>query len=101
MYYLLYKELSFLATLASMSFFKRSGTYNLDCFGRVGGIKRCENRQKIWEHMFFVCNYLNKNKFLLPYLQPVILFCTLTSKNPEISFLGYKVGKLIFSRVCV
>ena len=49
-----------------------------------------------------VINYLNKNKFLLPYLQSVILFCTITSKNAificlgEISFLGYKVGKLIF-----
>ena len=34
--YLLYKEIPFLAMLASMSFFKRSGTYNLYCFGRVG-----------------------------------------------------------------
>ena len=38
-------------------------------------------------------NYLNKNKSLLPYLQSVILFLTLTSKNAificlgEISFL--------------
>ena len=44
--------------------------------------------------------------FVLPYLQSVILFGTLTSKNAificlgEISFLGYKVGKLIlFLRV--
>ena len=49
-----------------------------------------------------VINYLNKNKFLLPYLQSVILFDTLTSKNAificlgEISFLSYQVGKLIF-----
>ena len=28
-----------------------------------------------------VINYLNKNKFLLPYLQSTILFCTLTSKH--------------------
>ena len=27
--------MTFLATLASMSFFKRSGTYNLDCLGKV------------------------------------------------------------------
>ena len=50
----------------------------------------------------YVINYLNKNKFLLPYLQSVILFCTLTSKNAnficlcERSFLGYKVDKLFF-----
>ena len=49
-----------------------------------------------------VINYLKKNKFLMPYLQSVILFCTLTSKNAtficlgKICFLGYKVGKLIF-----
>ena len=49
-----------------------------------------------------VINYLNKNKFLLPYLQYVI-FCTFTRKNvificfSEISFLNYKVGKLFFS----
>ena len=46
MYYLLYKEMSFLATLTSMSFFKRSGTYNLYSFGRAGYKKatvvRCE-----------------------------------------------------------
>ena len=47
-----------------------------------------------------VINYLNKNRFFLPCLQSVILFCTLTSKNAificlgEVSFLGYKVGKL-------
>ena len=33
MYYLLYKEMSCLATLASIIF---SGTYNLYCFGSVG-----------------------------------------------------------------
>ena len=49
-----------------------------------------------------VINYLKKNKFLLPYLQSMIFFCLLTSKHvifislAEISFLGYKVGKLIF-----
>ena len=54
-----------------------------------------------------VINYLNKNKLLLPYLQSVILFGTLTSKNAvficlgEISVLGYQVGKLIFSPGCV
>ena len=44
-------------------------------------------------------NYLN-NKFLLFYLQSVILFCTLTSKNAIFRlsgrFFSYKVGKLIF-----
>ena len=55
-----------------------------------------------------VINYLNKNKFLLHYLQSVILFGTLTSKNVificlgEISFLGCQVGKLIFfSGLCL
>ena len=49
-----------------------------------------------------VLNYLNRDKFLLLNLQSVILFGTLTSKNAificlgEISFLGCKVGKLIF-----
>ena len=63
--------MSFLATLESMNFFKRSGTYNLYCFGRVGYKKLCENRKKIWDHMFFmqasdcVINYLNKIKFFV------------------------------------
>ena len=54
-----------------------------------------------------VINYLNKNKFLLPYLQSVIPFCTLTSKNAIFiclgvtSFLGYKVGKLILFPGCL
>ena len=62
----------------------------------------------MWEHKLFmqasdcVINYLNKNKFLLPYLQSVTLFCILTSKIAificlgKISYLGYKVSKLIF-----
>ena len=54
--------------------------------------------------------YLNKKKsFVLPYLQSVIHFCTLTSKNAificlgEISFLGHIVGKVFvfFSPGCV
>ena len=72
MYYLLYIEMSFLATLASMSFFKRSDTYNLYCFGRVGYKKTMWKQQnKYGEHMFFmqasdsVINYLNKNKFFV------------------------------------
>ena len=45
-----------------------------------------------------VTNNLNKNKFLLPYLQSVVLVCTLTSKNVvficlgEISFFRLKNG---------
>ena len=87
MYYLLYKEISFLATLASMSFFKRSGTYNLYCFGRVGHKHDVKTAKKyiyiyMGTHVLMqasdcVINYLNKNKFL----QSVILFCTLTSKT--------------------
>ena len=63
-----------------MSFFKRSGSYNLYSFGRVG-YKNDVNRKNIWEHMFFfffflfvfffffmqasdcVIIYLNKNNF--------------------------------------
>ena len=99
--------MSCLAPLASMSFFKRSGTYNVYSFGRAGYKNHVKTTQNIWEHMFLmqasdcVINYLNKNKFLLPYLQSVISFCTLISTNAificlgEIRFLGYKVGKLI------
>ena len=90
-----------------MSFFKRSGTYNLYRFGRDGYLNDVKTANNMGTHIFrqesdCVINYLNKNKFLLPYLQYVIYFCTLTSKNDifiylgEISFLGYKVGKLIF-----
>ena len=58
-----------------MSFFKRSGIYNLYYFGTAGykkkKKKRCENSKKIWEHMFVmqasdcVNNYLTKNKFFV------------------------------------
>ena len=55
-----------------------------------------------------VINYLNKNKCFVA-LSTIcdICFCTLTRTNAtficlgEISFLGYKVGKLFFSPVCV
>ena len=74
------------------------------------GIKNdVKNSTKIWEHMFFmqtsdcVINYLNKNKIFVA-LSTICgtFFFTLPSKNAvficlgEISFLGYKVGKLIF-----
>ena len=68
MYYLLYKEMT---TLASVSFFKRSGTYNLYSFGKVGYKNDVKTAKKIWEHMFFmqasdyVIIYLNKNKFFV------------------------------------
>ena len=91
-----------------MSFFKRSGIYNLDCFGRVGYKNDVKTVKKnMGTHVFMqasdcVINYLNKNKFLLRYLQS-ILFCTFTTFIclGEIGFLGYKVGKLIFFSVCV
>ena len=66
-YYLLYKEMSFLATLASVSFFKRSGTYSLDCFGWVGYKNDVKTAKHMGTHAFFmqsydsVINYLNKN----------------------------------------
>ena len=59
MYYLLYKEMSFLESLASMSFFKRSGTYNLYSFGRVGyknDVKK--KKKKKMGTCFFLCKYL-------------------------------------------
>ena len=114
MYYLLYKEMSFLVTLASMSFFQKI-CHNLDCFLRVGYKNDVKKAKRMGTHVFMqasdcVINYLYKNKFLLSSLQSVILFYTLTSKNAificlgEISFffLGYKVGKLIFfSGLCL
>ena len=108
-----------LATLTSMSFFKRSGTYNLDCFGRVGyknDVKTAKKKKKIYiyiyithVHMYLIVELITsiRIRFLLP-IYSLWYFCTLTSKNDificlgEISFLGYKVGKLIFfSPVCV
>ena len=101
MYYLLYKEMSFLATLASMSFIERSGTYSEYCFGRVGYKNDVKTAKIIWEHMLFmqasdcVINYLNKNKFFVAISTICDIFCTLTCKNAificlgEISFLGY------------
>ena len=94
----------------NISFFKRSGTYKLDCFGRAGykNDVKTAKKKKIWEHMF-LCKHLIvylitsiRISFLLSYLQSVIMFCTLTSKNAificfgKTGFLGYNVGKLIF-----
>ena len=36
-----------------MSFFKRSGVYNLDCFGKVGYKTNVKTAKQIWEHMFY------------------------------------------------
>ena len=70
MYYLLYKEMPFLATLASMSFFKRSGTDNLYCFGRVGIKTMWKQQTNMESHVFMqasdcVINYLTKNKYFV------------------------------------
>ena len=67
-YYLLYKEISFLATLTSMSFFKRSGTYNLYSFRRIGYKNDMKTAKNMGTHVFMqasdcVIIYLNKNKF--------------------------------------
>ena len=49
-----------------------------------------------------VINYFSKNKFFVAISTICDTFCTLTSKNAificldELSFLSYKVGKLIF-----
>ena len=57
MYYLPYTEMSFLATLASVSFFKRSGPYNLYCFGRVGYKNDVKTAQNMGTHVF-LCKHL-------------------------------------------
>ena len=66
--------MSFLAILASMSFFDRSGTYNLDCFGRVG-YKNDAMTTKIWKHMFFMqasdCVINNHNKIIIIFFYPI------------------------------
>ena len=51
-----------------MSFFKRSGTYTVDCFGRIGYKNDVKTAKNIGIHVFMkvsncVINYLNKNKF--------------------------------------
>ena len=95
-----------------MSFFKRSGTYNLNCFGKVGYKNDVKIANKCGNTLFMqasdcVINYLNKFFVALPTICDTF-FCTLIpSKNAvficlgEISFLSYKVGKLIFSPGCV
>ena len=73
------------------------------------GTKTMWKQQKKYGKTCFVCKHLIvylitsiRKVFLLPYLQYVVLFCILTRKNAificfsEISFLGYKVGKLFF-----
>ena len=65
------------------------------------GIKQCENSEtNMGTHVFmqasdFIINYLNKNKFLLPYLHLNISKNVLFICFGETSFLSYKVGKLI------
>ena len=109
MYYLLYKKMSFLVTLASMSFFKRSGTYNLFCFGRVGYKNNVKTTNTYGNTRCFLQTsdcaiiYRNKNKLFvaLSAICDTFVF-KLTSKNVvficlgETSCLDYKVGKLIF-----
>ena len=60
-----------------MSFFKRSGTYNLDCFGRVGYIndvktakkkKKKKKKKNMETHVLmqasdWIINYFNKISF--------------------------------------
>ena len=98
----------FLATLASMSFFKRSCTYNLDCFGRVWNKNDVKTASKygniccLYKHLIVFLIITIRISFLLPFLQSVIRFCTLKSENDificlgERRFLGYKVGKVFF-----
>ena len=70
-----------------MSVFKRSGVYNLDCFGRVGYKNNVKTAKQIWDHMVFCCffmqasdfviNYLNKNKCFVALSTFCDTFCTL------------------------
>ena len=60
--------MSFLAMLASMSFFKRSGTYNLYFFGSVGYKNDVKAAKNMGTHVFIQASdciiiNLNKNKF--------------------------------------
>ena len=63
--------MSFLARLASLSFFKRSGTYDLYCFESVGYKNDVKTANKYGSTCFFmpasdcVINYLNQNKFFV------------------------------------
>ena len=74
MYYLLYKEMSFLATLASMSFFERSDTYNLYSFVRVG-YKNDVKTAKIYGN---TCFFIQASDFVIIYLNK-IKFCVALS----------------------
>ena len=92
MYYLLYKEMSFLATLAFSV--RRSGTNNLDCFGRVGYISDVKQHKYMGTHVFLGKHLIVllipsiRINCLLPYRQSVVPFSTLTSKNAIFICLG-------------
>ena len=54
----------------SCFFFKRSGTYNLYCFGRVGYKNDVKTEKHMETHVFLqasdsIINYLKKNKFFV------------------------------------
>ena len=76
--------------LASMSFFKRSGTY----FGRVWYKNDVKTAKTILERMCciqasdYVIMYLNKNKFFVALSKICDIFYTLTSKNAIFICLG-------------
>ena len=82
-----------------MSFFKRSGVYNLDCFGRVEYKTMSKSKTNMGTQVFIqasgvVNNYFNKNKFLLPYLHSVILLL-----HYKIKMLFYLFGTNTFFRL--
>ena len=75
------------ATLASMNFFKRSGTNNLYSVRRFGYKNDVKTAKIYWNTCFLmqasdcVIIYLNKNKFSVALSTICDTLCTLTSKN--------------------
>ena len=96
-----------------MRFFKRSGTYNVYSFGRVGYKNDVKTATNMGTHVFMqasdcVIIYLNKNKFCVALSTICDTFLHINKQKcafhflGEISFLGYKVCKLIFfSGLCL
>ena len=87
-----------------MSFFKRSVTYSLDCFARVGyknDVKTAKKYGNILQASDCVIKYLNKNKFSVALSTVCDTFLHINVKCyfhlfGQNKILVYKVGKLIF-----
>ena len=84
MYYLLTCHLGNVGmqTTSMIFFFKRSGAYNLDCFGRFWNKINVKTPKQIWEYVLmqasnFVINYLNTNIFFVALFTFCDTFCAL------------------------